>query len=203
MTYYAVLPSVYQPWTDRCLKTCDIAVDVIDNTDGKNIGVSASWNIGAQIVVEDKLDWLIIMSAALRFGDARGIDFLDILSTRHDRIAVEAAHGIGWHLIAFHRSVFETVGYFDENFLAYHEDLDMGHRIHLGFDLDPPYWEKVSVDVAIAGFAHGIDLGGIKVDEKGQREYFKRKWNVYPGENMKDAWTHPFGDKPLDYCFYE
>lgn len=200
MSYAAVLPSVYQLWTDRCWSTMSDELKdnliLVDNT-SDNLGVAGSWNLGVNKVLNGQLDWLVIISAAVRFGMPGGKDFIELLDVKLDRIALEAAHGIGWHLIAFRREVFEKVGLFDENFYpAYYEDIDFGRRVSLGFDLDPPYWEKVSVDVAIAGFAHGINLGHVQASDKSMLGYYTKKWGDKPGY---ERWNRPFGDKELSW----
>lgn len=169
---------------------------VVDNSE-KNIGVAASWNLGVARMYEAEADWLIIMSAALRFGAPGGLDFLAALDPNADAVAVEAGHGIGWHLIAIARSTFDAVGTFDENFWpAYMEDVDWGHRVHCWLAGNPPWWPKVSVDVAIAGFAHGIDLGGVRVDNAALDSYYRRKWH---GTRGQERTCLPFGDQPLSY----
>lgn len=187
--YVAVLPSIHLPWTDRCLASCALdPILVVDNTT-ENRGVAASWNLGLAEMRRRRADWLIIVSAACRFGSPGGLDLIDHLENEPTALAVEAAHGIGWHLIAFHRRAFDAVGRFDENFLGYLEDVDFGRRIlcKLG---EPPWWPKVSVDVAIAGFAHGIELGGATIDGEAQEAYYRAKWN---GKRGEEGTCHPFG----------
>lgn len=190
---------MYPEWTERCLATCKIEPYVIDNTI-VNKGVAGSWNIGIDYLEEEHADWLVILSAALRFGPPGGKDFIEAIENSSNCIALEAAHGIGWHLIAFHKQVFEKVGRFDENFWpAYNEDIDMSRRISLGFRLDPPYWRKVSVDVAIAGFAHGVDLAGVQVDNLLLDEYYAQKWGDLKG---KEKFLHPFNNEEHDLSYW-
>lgn len=196
----AVLPSIYPLWTDRCLAgmspTFRTATLVVDNTE-TNIGVGASWNRGIGRMNRQGADWLVIVSAASRFGAPGGDDFLAELDAHPDAVAIEAGHGIGWHLIAFPRSTIEVVGRFDENFFAYEEDIDYGRRISLALLREPPYWSKVSVDVSIAGFSHGVDLGGVRIDNHRQcAYYYAEKWNGPKGAEKYDL---PFGDKPIGY----
>ena len=194
--YVAVLPSIYPPWTQRCLASCDWDVLVIDNT-VDNTGVGASWNIGAQHCLDTGADWLIIMSAALRFGEPRGEDFLAALDANEGAIAVEAAHGIGWHLIAFARSTLERVGLFDENFWpAYFEDIDYARRVLVALAPgEEQWWPKVTVDIAMAGVRHGVDLGGVKDDPDALLSYYRRKWGGDPG---LERWSVPFNDPTHD-----
>ena len=190
--YVAVLPSIHPPWTDRCLAGLAPEIRdrllIVDNTI-RNRGVAASWNLGIRRMYEAEADWTIILSAALRFGEPGGMDFVAELDT--DAVAIEAGHGIGWHLIAFPRRVFDRVGMFDENFFAYWEDIDFARRVSLGFALTDPYWAKVSVDVAIAGFSHGVALAGVKVDNVRLENYYKAKWGGPKGGETNDR---PFDD---------
>lgn len=198
MTFVAVLPSIYPLWTKRCLRTCAFADDVlvVDNTE-HNRGVAASWNLGVDRLYEAESDWLVIISASIRFGEPGGKDFLAELDARPDDLAVEAAHGMGWHLIGFHRRVFDAVGRFDENFHpAYWEDNDFAQRIRLVWKLEPPFWSKVSVDVSSAGWAHGIDLGGVRAHPNRLKGYWTSKWGCEP---PLAEFTAPFGSMPIDY----
>lgn len=191
--YVAVLPSIHPPWTERAI--ADSRLDpliIVDNT-RHNRGVAASWNLGARMVLDDlDMQWLVIVSAACRFGKPGGLDFIDALYANRGAAAVEAAHGIGWHLIAFHRTTLEQAGLFDENFWpGYYEDMDYARRVQLACGLgEPPWWPKVTVDVSIQGFAHGIDLAGVKPDPEKLLGYYRAKWGGPPGEEILDR---PFG----------
>jgi len=199
MTYTVVLPSIYQPWTDACLANCKLEnVLVIDNT-VDNIGVAASWNKGIEKMYRDNTDWLIILSASIRFGERGGIDFAESLTG--NSIAIEAGMGMGWHLIAFGKRVFDNVGTFDENFYpAYFEDIDFSHRIKRVYQLEPPYWKKVTVDVSLAGWGHGVELGRADPRTEENKDYMLRKWGHLTGTEMYD---HPFNDKTKDIKYWE
>lgn len=191
MKYTVVLPSIYQPWTNKCLKDCKLKdVLVVDNTE-TNIGVAASWNKGIDKLRQDKADWLVILSAAIRFGEAGGLDFINYLDTLDQHIAVEAGMGLGWHLIAFSKETIEKAGRFDENFYpAYYEDLDYAWRVKQAFGgLEPPYWAKFTIDAGIAGWGHGVELGG--ADRVDNKDYMLRKWGDLTGA---DLYEHPFND---------
>lgn len=200
MTYQVVIPSIFQSYTNRCLASCLFPTGsllVVDNT-VQNRGVAASWNLGIRIMKIRNADWLVICSAAMRFGDPGGLDFIAELDN-HDFI-VEAAHGMGWHLIAFHRSVIERVGLFDVNFHpAYYEDSDYGRRINLAFPDYAARWKKVSVDVSLAGFVHGCELGGVEVDNIKLQDYYRRKWG---GDHQHETFTHPFNDPGNDISWW-
>lgn len=83
--------------------------------DGHNLGVAGSWNVGAKEVLDRGLDYLLIISSVVQFGPALHTTWLEQMEQFWDANVIEAA-GHSWHLIAFHRRVFETVGLFDPNF---------------------------------------------------------------------------------------
>ncbi len=206
MIFVAVLPSIFPDWTDRCVDSMSDTLRghtlIVDNT-VDNIGVSASWNLGVDKMVDKNADWLVVLSAAMRFGPPGGDDFLAQLDNAAGlappTVAVEAGHGVGWHCIAFPRHVFDAIGRFDEN-LSYYGDNDWARRMSLAFGLDPPYWHKTSnLDLGFAGFAHGIDLAGVRPDNVALLDYFVGKWGAPPGGG--ELFTQPFNDpvKGLDW----
>jgi hypothetical protein len=194
VSHVAVIPSIYQPWTDRCLRGCELNTFVVDNTE-TNRGVAASWNLGIDEMERRGADWLIIVSAAIRFGPPGGLDFLAALDEHLDALAVEAAQGIGWHLIAINKRTFERIGRFDENFYpAYFEDIDFGRRMWIEFDQEQ--WPRTFADVSIAGTSHGVDLGGAVVNNGVLAKYYRWKWG---GDKGYETHTKPFGKKPIYY----
>lgn len=215
MTFVGVLPSVHPPYLDACIATIAdpflAHVVVLDNTT-HNLGVAASWNVGVRAMYAQDAEWLVILSAAMRFGDAGGLDFLAHLEAQTgDEWAIEAGpcptdptYGFGWHCIAFPRRTFDRVGLFDENFWpAYYEDLDFGHRIRCasGWEVgQDPMWPKVDVDATLASVAHGHKLGGIAIDPHKLAAYYEAKWGTMPGSSDR-VFSTPFGDPQhgLDY----
>lgn len=182
----------------------DLRLVVVYNTTEVNLGVAGSWNIGVKHMVECGHDWLVILSAGVRFGDAGGRDFLRCLEfqcepwpSSHGIGALEAADGLGFHLIAFHKSVFQRVGYFDQNFYpAYHEDNDFSYRIQLAYGIDSrapdfvgPLWPKVGTDAYLDSIAHGILKGGVTVDFVALEERYYSKWGGHSGS---ETFTTPF-----------
>lgn len=191
MKYTIILPSIYQPFTDACIATIKLPKEnilVVDNT-GHNKGVSASWNMGIDKMIAENSDWLILLSAAMRFGAPGGQDFIDSLKSTSCSV-IECEMGHSWHLIAFRREVVEKVGRFDENFYpAYYEDIDYSYRIQLS-GLTMP-WSKVFCDVSNMGWGHGSSLGGAKCDGDKLFRYLMAKWG---GVRNKYEYKHPFND---------
>jgi hypothetical protein len=202
MKYAIVMPFIYKPWADACLASCKLPVEnilAVDNT-VENRGVAASWNLGIEKMKVQDADWLIILSAAIRFGEKGGHDFIQALENHPECAVIEAAMGIGWHLIAFSKKAIELAGKFDENFYpAYYEDLDYSWRLKMAYeDLDPthnisnsPIWHKEIVDVMIAGFAHGVTLGGVRADTTKLVQYYIQKWG---GETGRERFMRPFNN---------
>jgi hypothetical protein len=163
--------------------------------------VAASWNLGIERMKERGADWLVICSAAMRFGVPGGLDFLAHLEANPGSVAIEAAWGIGWHLIAFNRRTIEAVGLFDANFApGYFEDLDYAYRIRLAHLTaePPPFWGKVDVDAYVASFAHGERFAGIKADGPKLLDYYCAKWG---GPTGQERFTRPFDnpDRPISW----
>jgi len=199
VSFLAILPSIWQPYTDTCLGSMhrDLrrSTFVIDNTE-HNIGVPASWNLGVESMQEHNADWLVIVSASCRFSPLGGMDFIDQLDAA--TFPVVEARYVGWHLIAFHRDAIERVGRFDENFHpGYWEDCDYSRRLALAYDLEPPYWTKVECEVALESFAHAIQLAGVVIDPEPLADYFVAKWGGMPSFETFDT---PFDSgQRLDY----
>jgi len=188
--YTAVMPWVVEDWKATCLDTCLFDVHTIDNS-VENRGVPRSWNMGIDKMRADDSDWLILMSAAIRFGPTGGVDFLELLETHSDHRAISALHTFGWHLIAFSRETIETAGRFDENFFpAYYEDIDYAVRMYK-VKPDAP-WGAYAIDVSDAGMGHTIEHTGMKVDNHKLHAYFRLKWGVVPGHEWDDYCSHPF-----------
>lgn len=206
VSFAAVLPYAWGPWFDECAPTLapELAARTlfVDNTT-RNRGVMRSHNMGIDYARDLGADWLIVMSAALRFGAPGGRDFLAALDTSPERI-VEAADVYGWHLIAFRLEVLDLVGRWDENFTPYgYDDLDLSWRIQTAYGLDTanqtrPLWTKVPVDVADAGMGHSVKLAGVTGDDEVLRAYYRKKWGYLPGvEPGPDAHRAPFGNPAL------
>lgn len=212
MKFVGVLPSIWAEWTDLCVASMDSTLwnetIVVDNVaPNPNRGVAASWNLGVDALYERDADWLVIISAATRFGSPGGLDFLahleDAVGTEW---AIEAGEcprqrgiGFGWHLIAFPRLTFDRVGRFDENFWpAYWEDCDFGHRIRCATPAwqpgPDPLWPKVDVDADLEGFAHGVKLAGVESMPHRLAAYYARKWG---GPPSAEEYVRPFGDQKL------
>jgi len=72
---------MYEPYMKDCMATCKIPREnmmLIDNT-VINIGFTKAYNIAIDRVLSEDYDWLIGLSAAIRFGKPGGLDFIEAL----------------------------------------------------------------------------------------------------------------------------
>jgi hypothetical protein len=184
----------------------------IDNTEN-NIGIMASHNLGIKKMYDEDADWLIVMSAAIRFGESGGLDLVEYLGKTEYKI-VEASGVYGWHLIAFHRTVIDAVGEWDTNFTPYgYDDLDYSMRIQKTFNGSHPgkdrsyLWTREKFDVSDTIMAHSIKIGGLRSSpehEEAIRQYYKAKWGFLPGgeKSIDDIYDYPFNDPHNDIKYF-
>lgn len=222
MKWVGVLPFVYRPYMDECLNSMDPKffkyVLQIDNTQ-VNRGIMWAHNQGLKKAQEVGADWLIIISAAIRFGKPGGMDFIKQLEDHPDHYVIHAASenvqggkqqegggGVnavkGWHLTAFKVSLLNQVGGWDENFSPYSLcDIDLSIRIQKHMK-GAPGWDTYPCDVSDMGMSHGINLTDkVKATYEPRNEYFTRKWGRDGGDYKAPTYDHPFNDKtkPLSW----
>lgn len=157
-----------------------------------NIGVGRAWNIAVREVLEKKFDYLVIVSTSMYFGPVMYHTFMSHLQDHNGDNVVEAT-GHGWHLIALHRVLLETIGLFDENFYpAYFEDVDFGNRMKLkGLQYN---WPKVWINAITRGV--GLHAKAITCLPQPLMDYYAEKWG---GSKGNEIFELPFGDKPIGY----
>lgn len=167
--------------------------------DGHNLGVARSWNVGARMLLDSKVDeyeYLLLVSSVMRFGPTLHTTWLEQMQRVWGQRVIEA-DGHSWHLIAFHRSVFETIGLFDPAFYpGYVEAIDFGRRLRLvGWEGG---WARMWVNAMSAGVAAHLDL--VSCPWKPLDDVYRAKWGGPKGE---ETFERPYGDKPLDYITEE
>lgn len=223
MKYRVVLPFVYRPFMEACVATMAPEfkknVFFVDNT-LDNIGIMRAHNKGIDRMNRVGADWLIILSAAVRFGEAGGLDFIQQLEDHMDHYVIHAASNnviggkqndgsagggvnkiFGWHLTAFKREVFENIGRWDENFSPYGlDDLDLSLRIQKHYK-GAKGWDTYPCDVSDTVMSHSINKAGVKAAYPPRESYFRRKWGRGGGDWQNMGYDHPFNDptKPLSF----
>jgi hypothetical protein len=202
------MPFCYQPYRELCQESWRFDPDsilLVDNTI-VNKGIMRSHNMGIDKMVRDDTDWLIIMSAAIRFGSPGGLDFIDQLDKHAGYHVIEAAGVFGWHLIAFARDTINLVGRWDENFTPYGpDDIDYSLRFQRAYGMDGrdiELWIKVPVNALDAGMAHGLHLAGVYSDPFPKRFYFGQKWGRAPDDSHITAYRHPWNDTTHDIRYW-
>lgn len=201
--YMVVLPYAVKDWAEQCIGTMRLQEEgrvlLIDNTI-TNLGIMRSHNIALDLRHED--EWLIIMSAALRFGPQGGLDFIDNLVERADHGIISAAHTFGWHMVAFRPDVVAKMGRWDENFSPYGmDDLDLSVRIHKA--MPDVMWGGYPVEAVDMGMAHSIKVGGVRTQEMSRLfDYWRNKWGAEPGSEFDAYNNKPFNNISHDVNYW-
>lgn len=217
-----VIPYVHKPYFDKCMATLDPFLDVlpIDNTK-RNLGVAESWNRGIDAVKEDSsYDWLVVCSAAMRFGSSMGNDMIRQLDAHLGDNVIRFAEDwikeqefergknpswyegvFYWHCTALSRVTLGAVGYFDPNFYPiYFEDTDYDLRIKktgiYGTDIILP------IDAVSKSIGHSIELAGVKSPSEPLVAYFAEKWGRHPGAPQLGSYDRPFNDPNNSLAYF-
>ena len=206
MSYLIVLPSIHPPSTERCLAGMAPALKdrllLVDNST-LNRGLAASWNLGARVVLDQRLDWLVILSAGTRFGPAGGEDFVALLD-RYDGVStwvIESEAPVNQHLMAWSRPMLEGIGLVDCNFFPiYLDEADACRRVHVaqaeGWGGE---WEKEPVDAWVTMVGHATKLAGVRYDWDRSLNYYLSKWG---GRSGDERFARPFNDPNLPLWFW-
>lgn len=220
MRYAVVVPFVYKPYYEEFIKTYMLPEDntlIIDNspTGQGNLGIMRSHNMGIRFMRDIGAEWLIVMSAGIRFGTPGGRDFIAALDKHPDALLLhgsgmwvdpgtkkEVRQVLGWHLTAFRSEIFDKIGGWDNNFSPYGlDDTDLTLRMQKGFG-DRYKLEITDVDMRHESTSHSISLANVKSAYAPRNAYFKRKWGREGGDWQNEGYPTPFNDpaKPLSYC---
>lgn len=227
MKFVIIIPTILEDIMDKCFATIDPKYHdnllLIDNSkDGfahkygvsyehhpENLGIARAWNIGARKVVEEKLDYLVVMSSTMLFDKGMN-DFVEQMEANSNPWGLETQHI--WHLIAIKRAMIERCGYFDENFYpAYYEDSDYIRRWELNGIHNPmsqtQKLPKVEVAAGLQGTALAKDSGVVKIDYAASRQYFVEKWGSEPlygtQEERDRMYIYPFNNPKNAVDFWE
>ena len=208
MRYVVVTPYAYQPYFDEFISTVKIPREnmllVNDTNPPGGIGIMKAHNQGIDFMLERGADWLVVMSAGIRFGDKGGLDFIELLENHNDLHVINGAGvnqetgevmAMGYHLTAFKREVFDTIGRWDENFTPYgFDDIDLMLRMKKGFG-GALRADTFPVDMQHVSRSHSIQLAGIDSPSAPRIMYFTEKWGRHPGAYQWDGWLHPFNEE--------
>lgn len=224
VNYVAVIPFIYPPYMQDLkltLKLPEANVNFIDNTD-VNRGVAGSWNVGIEQLKERGADWLIIISAAMRFGEPGGLDMLEQIQQhptadiiRFAQKDVPAGHFnkddkaanpgypecFNWHCTAISSELIKQVGKFDPNFYPiYFEDTDYDLRIKkAGFNLTDFI---APIDAHSVSAGHATELGGVESPAAPLVAYFATKWGRHPAAPQLGEYDKPFNNPDNSLAFF-
>lgn len=223
MKYVAVLPYVWPPYFQECVAT--MAPELRENTlfvdnTANNVGIMKAHNMGIDFMKQRGADFLIIISAAVRFGENAGLDFIQQIEDHQDHHVIHAAsenvaggkqadpegggHNevFGWHLTAFHKSVFEQIGRWDQNFTPYgFDDIDLSIRIRKHFK-ETTKWDTYPCDVHDTTMSHSINLAGVESPSGPRILYFVEKWGRHPGAYQLGEYEHPFNNAEHSLAYW-
>lgn len=211
MKYVVACPFAYRPYFDEFKATLKIPDEnclFIDDTDPPGgIGIMKAHNMGIDFMKARGADWLVVLSAGIRFGEKGGLDFIELLENHNDLHVINGAGRVqfegeeeqviamGYHLTAFKREVFDTIGRWDENFSPYgFDDIDLMLRMKKGFG-GALRSDTFAVDMQHVSRSHSIQLAKVDSPSEPRIAYFVSKWGRHPGAYQWDGWLHPFNDE--------
>lgn len=210
MKYAVVCPYIWLPYFNDFKASIKLPEEnclFIDNTIN-NIGIMAAHNKGIDFARQIGADWLIVMSASIRFGAKGGQDFIELLEQHPELHVVNGAGkamidgaeqniAMGWHLTAFKTEIFDNVGRWDENFTPYgFDDVDLTIRMKKHYK-EAFRMDTFPVDMSHTVRSHSLQFAPEVVGEadSGPRiMYFVEKWGRHPGAWQWDGWEHPFNE---------
>lgn len=166
----------------------------------QNIGISASWNKGLDLGVEQTL----ICSQFVRLSPMEhnrrparwGLNHVAQGIAEHTSPYGLTFDDQGFHFISIGRAMVERIGRFDENFHpCYGEDDDYRHRMILA-DITMPNWGGSNVySIAYGAQKRG---GSVIVDRTGRmRNYYEHKYGSVPGH-----FPTPFNNPNNDLSYW-
>lgn len=207
MKYVVVVPYAYQPYFDEFKATLKIPEEnclfVDDTNPVGGIGIMKAHNMGIDFMRERGANWLIVMSASIRFGDMGGLDFIELLEQHPELLVINGAGlnrengqimAMGYHLTAFKAEVFSSIGRWDENFTPYgFDDIDLMLRMKKYFGSEYKV-DSFPVDMEHVSRSHSIELGKVVAPSGPRIAYFTEKWGRHPGAWQWDGWAYPFNE---------
>jgi len=217
MRYVVVVPYAYQPYFDEFKATLKIPEEnclfVDDTNPVGGIGIMKAHNMGIDFAKQRGANYLIVMSAGIRFGEPGGLDFIKVIEDHPELLVINGAGRVtfdgeeeqviamGYHLTAFKMDIFHAIGRWDENFTPYgFDDIDLMLRMKKYFNTEYKV-DSFPVDMAHVSRSHSIELGKVVAPSEPRIAYFTEKWGRHPGAYQWDGWAYPFNnpDHNLSY----
>lgn len=215
MKYVVVVPYAYRPYFDEFVATLKLPRDnclFVDDTDPPGgVGIMRAHNMGIDFMRERGANYLIVMSAGIRFGELGGLDFIKIIEEHPDLLVVNGAGlnrengqlmAMGYHLTAFKADVFAAIGRWDENFSPYgFDDIDLMLRMKKYFNTEYKV-DSFAVDMEHVSRSHSIELGKVQAPSGPRIAYFVEKWGRHPGAWQWDGWAYPFNNPEHSLAYW-
>lgn len=226
MKFLVLVPTMSEEVLDNCIGTINPNyyknLYIVDNTPKgfaqkygiayehhpENLGIARSWNIGVKKVLDENLDYLVLMSATMVFEKGMN-DLIAQMEANANQFGLETQYA--WHLICLRSETFRRVGLFDENFYpAYYEDSDFIRRMELVGIHNPmskrQRLPRCEISAGTQGDAHALKKGGLNVNMGAMTQYFVDKWghdNSFESQQMRDwLFTHPFNNPKYDIDYW-
>lgn len=217
-----VVPYIYKPYFDAFFETYDGTPELlaIDNRE-HNAGVAGSWDQGIDEMRKRGADWLIVCSAAMRFGTPGGSDIQEQIDAHPDADIIRFApmttaevrfnpydkaknppypECFYWHLTAVNKRVFDRIGKFDPNFYpVYFEDTDYDLRIKKAGNFNDII---APIDAHSAGTGHAVQFAGVKSPSEPPIAYFAEKWGRHPSAAQLGEYNYPFNNSKNSLAFF-
>lgn len=157
---------------------------------GINDGVSAGWNNGLNYVLDNELDYVIILSQNVVFTQGM-CDFIAELEKMPEYGTISQE---GYHCIALSRKTIEMVGLFDTNYYPiYYEDTDYELRLFKAGLIHELYETKIGALKTPGGYSTTL---GMRPEVEGCKRYFVMKWGQIFDYMHYESQT--FHDRPFN-----
>ena len=218
MKYVVVVPFAYRPYFDEFKATLKLPEEnclfIDDTSPPGGIGIMKAHNMGIDFMLEKKADYLIVMSAGIRFGEPGGQDFIKVIEEHPELLVINGAGrhtfedgheevlAMGYHLTAFKADVFSGIGRWDENFSPYGpDDIDLMLRMKKYFGSEYKL-DSIPIDMEHISRSHSIQLAKVEAPSGPRIAYFTEKWGRHPGAWQWDGWAYPFNNPEHNLAYW-
>ena len=191
---------------DLCLQAKDQGSEVYSCPE--NYGIGASWNLGLKKVLEDKDDFIFLLSVSseIKVEFDRIVDLVREAEIVKPRSIYYFANKVGRHFFVHTKRSIQLGGFYDENYYpAYHEDTDYNYRSRFnGIDREVFSFNRSDL---IGTYGYGLSkqestslFKYICSFQTFHNEYYARKWG---GLGLDASYKTPYNDSSLDINFWE